>query len=256
VSVTFRSPHRYLLLAALGWGGLAAAATPTLQGELNALRELLAEGYYALAAQVEGPRVVEAFPESLEAHLLYARALLLVGNPDAAGEVLSDLGSTSQRPDALHLNALVRAAQGDTEGATELLRAAFEASPSYDVAMDWGQVAWQGGHLEEAERAYRAATTTPEGQREPWPTLNVARLQLVQGRFGEAIESLNATLDLLENDTALLPSPAYIEAFYRLGEAHEALGDLEGAVSHYQAARSVDPDFAPAREALQRLGSP
>lgn len=170
--------------------------------------------------------------------------------------MLSALGSAPQAPDALHLSALVRAAQGDTEGAAELLRAAFETSPSYDVAMDWGQVAWQGGHFEEAERAYRAAMTTPKGRHEPWPTLNIARLQLMQGRFEEAVESLNTTLDILEDDTALLPSPAYIEAFYRLGEAHEALGDLEGAVSHYQAARSVDPDFAPAREALRRLGSP
>lgn len=259
----FRRP---LLLALLGLSGLGfggfgfgAAPAPSLQRELSALRDLLAEGYYALAAQVEGPRVVGAFPESAEAQLLYARALLLVGNPDAAGGALAAIDPAAHPAlthEIAHLGALVRAAEGDTVGAAEALQATFQAAPSYAVAMDWGQVAWQGGHFGEAERAYRAAMATPRGREEPWPTLNLARLQMVQGRFEEALESLNTTLDILEDETGPLPSPAYVEAFYRLGEAHEALGDLEGAVSNYQAATSADPDYTPAEEALRRLGSP
>ncbi len=44
------------------------------------MRALLQEGLYALAAQVEGPELVRALPESAEAHYLYAKALYLTGD--------------------------------------------------------------------------------------------------------------------------------------------------------------------------------
>lgn len=241
---------------------VSARSAQSLQNEVGSLRDLLDEGYYALAAQVEGPRVLGQFPESAEAQLLYARALLLTGNTEEAAGALeaarehSTGASGALTHELAHFEALVRAARGDTEGASEQLRRTFEEAPSYALAMDWGRSAWQGGLLEEATRAYRAAATTPLGQNQPWPTLNLARLQLLQSDFGAAIDSLGTTLDILETEIGPLPSPAYIEAFYRLGEAYEALGDREQAVSNYQAARSADPDYTPAADALERLGNP
>ncbi len=249
-------------LGSAAWAQADGAAAGATADNVAALRELLSGGYYALAAQVEGPRVVEAQPQNAEAHLLYARALLLTGNVGGAAaaleQAITEQDSIEENivTDIAHLDALVRAEQGDTEGARELLARTFEASPSYTLAMDWGRVAWQGGRLGEAARAYREAMTIPGGAQHPWPTLNLARLQLLQGDFGGAIESLNTTLDILEDETGPLPSPAYIEAFYRLGEAHEALGELEQAVSNYQAARSSDPDYALALDALDRLDTP
>ena len=156
-----------------------------------ALRELLSGGYYALAAQVEGPRVVETHPQNVEAHLLYARALYLVGNLSAATDQLERAETLPATPElkraTAHLSALVKAAQGDTATAEGLLVQTFRAAPDYQVAMDWGRVAWQGGDLETALRAYRAAAATPEGQRQPWPSLNTARLQLQRGDFSGAI---------------------------------------------------------------------
>lgn len=253
---------------------LSPSSAQTLQNDIGALRELLNEGYYALAAQVEGPRVVRQFPESAEAQLLYARALFLTGNTEEAAAILEAAvlevaaleaarerspgkgGAASLVHEVAHLDALVRAARGDTEGAAELLRHTFQEAPSYALAMDWGRTAWQGGLTEEAMRAYRAAMTTPAGQHQPWPTLNLARLQLLQSEFEAAIDTLGTTLDLLEAETSPFPSPAYIEAFYRLGEAYEALGEREQAVSNYQAARSADPDYTPAADALERLENP
>lgn len=247
------------LLTLIHLSGYSSVAWAQPDG-VAALRELLDGGYYALAAQVEGPQAVEADPRNAEARLLYARALYLVGNLEAAGSQLEQARTLPATPELgraiTHLRALVGAAQGDPEGAARLLAQVFRAAPDYEVAMDWGQVAWQAGDLEAALRAYRAAAGTPAGQREPWPSLNTARLQLQQGDFGGAIATLETTLTLLEGDPSPRPSPAYAEAFYRLGQAHEARGEVEEAVSNYQAARSVDPDYAPAEAALERLAAP
>lgn len=224
-----------------------------------ALRDLIAGGYYALAAQVDGPQVVRAHPQSGEAHLLYARALYLVGNLEAAAAQLNRAKGLANSPDlqrsVTHLGALVQAAQGNPESAVRQLAQLFAASADYEVAMDWGQVAWQSGNLGAALRAYRAAGNTASGETEPWPSLNEARLLLLQKNYREAITTLGTTLTILEAAPTPRPSPAYAEAFYRLGEAHEALGETDDAISNYQAASSVAPDYLPARKALERLGT-
>ena len=250
--------RRYVLLCLVVSGSWSAVWAQT--DSVAALRELLSGGYYALAAQVEGPRVVKAQPGDAEARLLYARALYLVGNLEAAGVQLTRAEALPASPElarsVTHLSALVRAAQGDTVAAERLLARTFRAAPDYQLAMDWGRVAWQGGDLGTALRAYRAAAATPEGQLKPWPSLNLARLQLQAGRFGDAIISLETTLTLLEEDPSPRPSPAYAEAFYRLGQAYEAQGEVQEARSNYQAARSVDPEYAPAEAALEKLDPP
>lgn len=238
-------------------GGVRAQADP-----VAALDELLRGGYYALAAQVEGPQVVQARPRSAEARLLYARALYLSGSAAEAERQLAaarKLPATPEQRRALgHLGALVRAAQGDTAQAARALAALYRAAPDYEVAMDWGQVAWAEGDIEAALRAYRAAATTTRGRREPWPTLNVARLLLQRGDPQAALEPLETTLTRFEGNPSPhpRPSPAYAETFYRLGQAYEALGDPQAALPNYQAARSVDPAYAPALSALERLGAP
>lgn len=243
-------------LAALssGFAGVQAQAAP------GTLKDLLDGGYYALAAQIEGPRAVQTTPQSAEAHLLYARALYLVGNLGSAQTQLGQARALSKTPQqklkVTHLEALLKAAQGDAVRAARLLEGVFKASPDYQTAMDWGQVAWQGGKLGAALRAYHAAQATPEGQSQPWPTLNIARLLLQQGRHEAALAPLETILTQLERDPSPRPSPAYAETFYRLGQAHEALGGVQEAVSNYQAARSADPDYIPAAEALTRLGAP
>ncbi len=251
-------------LAALANGFAGGLVGAQAQAAPDTLEDLLDGGYYALAAQIEGPRAVKINPQNAEAHLLYARALYLVGNLGSAQTQLGQARALAKTPpqklSVTHLEALLKAAQGDAARAARLLEGVFKAVPDYQTAMDWGQVAWQGGKLGTALRAYRAAQTTPEGQREPWPTLNIARLLLQQGRFEAALAPLETVLTQLETqfeqDPGPRPSPAYAETFYRLGQAHEALGSVQEAVSNYQAARSADPAYIPAAEALARLGAP
>lgn len=229
------------------------------QTEFNDMTDLLDLGYYNSAARIEGPELVERYPDSPEAHYLYATALYLTGELLTAREQLDvavTLAGPGSDPEHTHLDGLLQADAGDIEGALSLLSDAFSSSENYLYAMDWGRVAWLGGAYDEALVAYRAAAETTRGRREVWPHLNLGRLLTYLNRNDEAIAAYTTALEVFEafdpGGTAP-PSPAYVEAFYRLGELYEAADDRESAVSFYQAARTTDPNYQPARDALDRM---
>lgn len=246
-----------VVLCGVWWGGCAFAQT----GAFAEMRQLLDQGFYALAAQVEGPKLVDRFADDPEAHYLYAKALYLTGDVSRARDVLDAALATTDTPPARYwqLSGLLAAASGDGVTAQTRLERAWRLEPSYPIAMDLGRIAWQAGDLGTALAAYEAAATTEAGMGEPWPHLNRARLLLIQDRPDEAVGVLEATLDILDRtlDTtsATLPSPAYAEAFYRLGQAYEARGDLAQALANYEAASLTDPTYQPARDALGRLST-
>lgn len=223
------------------------------------MRDLLARGYYNSAAQLNGPNLVQRFPEDPEAHLLYARALYRVGNLDAAQARLDQataLASGGVPTSHVHLGGLLRFAQGDASGAVRVLQNAFLREPLYTYAMDWARVAWQAGQYDAALEAFIAAGTTAQGGREPWPHVGRGRILLAMERTEEAIDAFETAIEVFEAfDTgdARLPSPAYVEAWYRLGEAYEALGRMTEAEVSYKAARSADPNYGPAVQAIDRL---
>ena len=236
------------------------------QDALGDMRALLGSGSYYYAAQVAGPALVTENPEAPEAHFLYSRALYLTGDAAAAGVQLGAARRLAggDTPDYLWLDGLLQAATGNLEEAEKLLQRAFveaqtagqTGDTAYDMAMDWGRVAWQRDDIGGALRAFEAAATTERGQREPWPNLNRGRLLIYSGDYKAAIAALEAAITVFEqNDTAAegLPSPAYVEAYYRLGQVYELEGDRSTAAQHYEFARVVDPNYAPALEALARL---
>lgn len=239
--------------------GLAALPAAAAQADSVApMRNLLERGYYNAAAQLEGPNLVLRLPDDPEAHYLYARALWLTN--DAAGarreiDIALELADEPSAP-LLHLDGLVRASEGDTAGALEALGRAFEASGEYQHAMDWGMIAWRAGQTELALQAYAAAGETERGRSEPWPALNRGRILALVGRDEEAREAFEASIEVFERSDVggVGPPPvAYVEAFYRLGQLRERAGDLSGAEQDYKAARSIDPNYAPAIEALDAL---
>jgi tetratricopeptide (TPR) repeat protein len=267
-------PGRLAALA-LVMAGLLAYAQPE---NFEAMRALLDEGRYALAVQVEGPRLVTAFPEEAEAYYLYSRALYLVGDLVEAGVQLEEaIARDGGEPRYRWLEALLEADGGRPQAAQERLERLFSAAPSYALAMDWGRVAWQAGDFDSAIRAFTEAQVREGGRYQPWPYLNHARLLGYQGRFEEAIDVLQTAIDVIvaaedtaedtaenaaenatenaapRNDEAAVPHPAYVEAFYLLGEAYEALGQREDARANYYAALSADPIHQPSRIALNRL---
>ena len=238
---------------------LASAVALARDDAMAQMRDLVARGYYNSAAQLNGPLLVERFPDDPEAHLLYAQALYYVG--DLAGaqarlERANELTGGGLPAAHVHLGGLLRAAQGDATGALRQLQNAFLRDPTYRHAMDWARVAWQAGSYEEALQGFSAGAATPTGQREPWPHVGRGRILLALGRVEEAIGAFETAIEVFEAfDTgeARLPSPAYVEAWYRLGQAYESLGRLAEAEVSYKAARSADPNYGPAVQALDRL---
>lgn len=238
---------------------LASGAVLARDAAMDTMRDLLNRGYYNSAAHLNGPNLVESFPDDPEAHFLYARALFLVGEIDAAAARLAIANERTVGgipPGHVHLGALLRAAQGDAAGAVRALQNAFLRSQRYEYAMDWARVAWQAGMYEDAIEAFTAAAATEAGRREPWPHLGRGRLLAAVGRTEAAIEAFERAIDVYETNAASagrLPSPAYVEAWYRLGEALESLGRVVEADGAYRAARTADPNFGPAIQALERL---
>lgn len=223
------------------------------------MRDLLDGGYYNSAAQLNGPDLIAKYPDDPESHYLYARALYLTGNLiDAKSQIdlTTSLAGATADPSYDHLAALLQAATGDPQGAMRPLQNAFLRTQDYDYAMDWGRVAWQAGAYDEALQAFTAAEGVATGADAMWPRLDRGRLLMFLGRPQDAIPEFNSAIDVFEaTDTGgTRPgSPAYVESFYRLGEAHEALGDFDKAETNYRSARTADPNYAPAIAALDRL---
>ena len=238
---------------------LALAGTAFAQDPVRAMRDLIERGYWHSAAQLNGPNLIAQRPDDPEAHLLFATALYLSGDVDAAAERLahaSSLVGGGVPASHVHLAGLIRAEQGDLVGAARQLQNAFLRQPTYLHAMDWGRVAWQAGLADEAEAAFLAAAATTQGAREAWPHLARGRVLAGRGSWEAAIEAYRTALDVYEaHDPGgpRPPSPAYVEAWYRLGEAYEELGRLRDAEAAYRAARSVDPNHGPSVQAVDRL---
>lgn len=244
--------------ALLGIVLICSSVASSQQDAFAQMRDLLAQGYYNSAARLNGPELVARFPEEADAHFLYASALYLTGDTSGAQASLERALALATEPDPayVHLQGLLRAVQGDVEGALRALQNAFLRTRDYAYAMDWGRVAWQFARYEEALDAFTAAADTQRGARELWPHLDRGRVLLLLDRLPDAIAAFERAIDVFEatdRGDARPGSPAYVEAYYRLGEVYEQLGDLGRAEVNYRAARSADPNYAPAVTALDRL---
>ena len=245
----------FALAAGASWGGAQDDPTATL-------RDLLDRGFYNAAAQLEGPRVVEAAPNDAEAHLLYARAARLTGDVPTARAAFDEavaLRAAAGVPEDARLvreRGLLAAAEGDVDGALAALEAAFAASGAYGAAMDLARVAWRDGRTDAALDAFARAAETEEGAREPWPHLNRGRILGRAGDVDAALEALGRAVTVAEAQgrTSLgAPSPALVEAHYRIGTLLQARGELARAEAAYRTARSLDPNYPPALQALDAL---
>ncbi|MEJ2667285.1 MAG: tetratricopeptide repeat protein [Deinococcales bacterium] len=229
------------------------------QDAFSQMQDLLDRGYYNSAAQLNGPELIKTYPDRSEAHYLYADALYLTGNLDAAKTQLDaadKLASSQTDPKLLHLGGLLKAAQGDPSSALTAMQSAFTQTQDYTYAMDWGRVAWQAGAFDQALQAFQDAAGTEQGKTSMWPLLDQGRILIYLGRYQDAIQKLNRAIDVFDatDSGGVRPgSPAYVEAFYRLGQVYEKLGNVSEAETNYRSARTADPNYAPAIDALDRL---
>lgn len=221
-------------------------------------RELLAGGHYHSASRINGPDLIAEYPNDPEAYYLYANALYFGGNTAEAEHMIDRAFTLATEPPAtyLWLRGLIRSHQGRLPDALNDLRAAYQRAQTYDIAMALGTVGWQLAEFDIALEAFRAASETARGKRELWPYLAAGRVHLAREEYQLALEAFTTAIDVFEaHDTGSsgLPSPGYVEAFYRLGQTYEALGNYTQAEVQYRAARSSDPNYAPAIAGLDRL---
>ncbi|MGL4611901.1 MAG: tetratricopeptide repeat protein [Trueperaceae bacterium] len=248
------------LVVLLGFSllGFSLTSVSRAQSSLEQLRQNIANGYYASAAQISGPAAIEENPNNPEAFLLYGYALYYSDNASAAREQLEKaktLVGEASTPAYKHLDGLLAANEGNLTEATALLETAFLEGQDYKMAMDWGITAWQAGDFDTALRAFEAASHTEEGQKEIGPHLNRGRiLQQARTDTNEAIEAYKTALNVFEaNDLGGNVPPGVVEANFRLGEIYENLGDNPLAKSYYEATLGYDNNYTPAKDALSRL---
>lgn len=82
-----------------------------------------------------------------------------------------------------------------------------------------------------------------------WYRVEAYEAYYYTGRYQDVINLANTTL-------AWVSKPVLEETYYWRGMAYEALGSQNQAISDYKKAATLNPNFAPPREALQRLGVP
>ncbi|MEM7734597.1 MAG: tetratricopeptide repeat protein [Deinococcota bacterium] len=236
---------------------ISLAAQPATD-PFEPMQQLLAEGRYALATQVEGPSLIAQFPDNPDSYYLYAYALYLVGDSTSAQDVLTEALTLSPDPPVMYLRlqGILAAEAGDQATALEALQTVFTQAPNYAHASDLAQVAWQAGAYDDALAAFTNAENLAETtEQQVWAMLHKARLQRVLGQLDAAIISLELLLDILdaEPSTNGLPPPAYAQAFLQLGGIYEDQGDVDKALANYEAARLADPNARVASEAIARL---
>ena len=251
--------HR-LSLWFLCLGGLLAFQTySAAQVSLESMRAELRDGYFNAAAEITGPKLIETLPNEAEAHYLYAYALYLTNQQERARASLNKAQTLHNGPNPAtydHLDGLLLAAAGEFTEALRALQSAYRKHPQYDTAMDWGVTAWQTADYEAALKAFAAASNLAEGQQHPWPWLNQGRLHHHLEQTDEAANAYKAAIDAYtQNDPGdgRPASPAYVEAYYRLGELYEASEDFQNAELNYKAALAADPNYEAALTALERI---
>jgi len=232
------------------------------QDDLEQMRTNINDGYYAVAAQLLGPEIIlnETYKNDPEAHYLYALALYFDSSPAEARAALDQsLALASDVPARYeHLSGLLYAAEGDVSESLSVLQATFRKANDYEVAMDWGSIAWQAGRNEIALEAFSEAAKTDKGQRELWPHLNRGRIFKALNDYPKALTAFTMAIDTFEaNDSSMgnLPSPGYIDAFYQLGSIYELQGEAQLAKVNYEVARDLGANYPPAVEALERLAN-
>jgi tetratricopeptide (TPR) repeat protein len=100
------------------------------------------------------------------------------------------------------------------------------------------------------DQAFALARALPEEQRLyrlMWYQDGPYRAYYQAGRYQDVIDLANATI-------AWVGRAVLEESYYWRGRAYEALGEVKPAIGDYQKAAALNPNYAPPRDELRRLG--
>ena len=210
----------------------------------------------AIAEYRESMRRDPEQPDRQAVRVEWAECLLKQGRHEEALEVLQ---KTSPAPDALTLQAECYHAQGNPAEARKRLEEALRLAPR-----DLNALLLDAAIRFSANDAAGAARTLQKAA-EYHPADYRVRYKLVQayerlGRTKEALEQAKAMNELRQLRTRFsdlhnkaMTDSTSAELRCQLGELAGKLGKPDLAYSWYTAALALDPDYAPARQALGKL---
>ena len=226
-------------------GRVALAESPDSEPLNRGFAMMLLDQGRASEALKYAQRDVEVAPQLWQAHMTLGTVLRRLGRLQEA--MPQDEQALRLNPDSAlaHYNFAVALAEaGRVPEAIAHYEQVLRINPdSVKAHINLGIALVQTGKIKEAiaqdEQALRLQPDSPVAHN------GLANALAAAGRFEEAIGHYKQ---------ALRVNPNLAETHFNLGLALEKLGRTPEAVEHYQQALRLRPDFAPAKNALARLG--
>jgi tetratricopeptide (TPR) repeat protein len=209
--------------------------------------------YLASALQAQG-RIEEAIahyrkaisfePETAEVYNNLGGALLAQGRlNEALGCFHEALRIRLEYADAHSNIGIVLARQGKLEEAKEYFSRALQLKPGHvSASNNLGLVLqWQGRTSEAMKYFNQSLQGKPDYAEAHY---NLGMLLQSQGRLGEAADHYRQALQNMPDDA---------DVYYRLGSVLRLQGRLDEAAGHFRRALQIDPNYSPAREAMEAI---
>ena len=144
--------------------------------------------------------------------------------------------SLSLRPNfdlALNTVGIIHFIKGELEQAREYFEKCLVVNPEFTESRNYlGSVYQELGHLDKAEAEFKKAITDKTYHSRELPHYNLARLYFLKGNDAEALELVNAAIEI--NDRMVM-------ALNLKGVLLERLGQLQEAILSYEKALNIRP---------------
>ncbi len=196
-----------------------------------------------------GPDVLLPYHSIMQDWRSFNYQYLVIYPPERESEVFALLGEHADERENM-LAAAARARQEtDVLTGRELFFAWFNLGSSLVGLEDFSVAAFA------YDQAFAIYATLPEEPEHPesrpyrmmWYQAGPYLAYYYSARYQDVINLANATLSWLSK-------PVLEETYYWRGMAYEAQGEVNLAISDFQKAANLNPNYAPPRQALQRLG--
>ena len=237
-----------LLLAVMGVLGLERALARTPESGLAdrpVWQRVVRCGWGVLLAFSVAFNLLATAGHYGEAHAIRADELEIAGRQQEAIKQHQQALQIEPENARAHNNLGYELLQaGKIEEAIAHFEQAVRINPDYvEAHCNLGIALAQTGRIEEAVAHFKQALRTNPDYAEAYNDLGITLKR--EGKIEEAVAHY---------EQALRINPDLVTTHYNLGLALETLGRRPEAIKHYQQALKLRPDFAPAKNALTRLG--
>jgi len=218
---------------------------PNFADPHNNLGRALLEEAQIEPAMAEIKTALALDPSLIEARLNLARAMVRMGAiTEAIEQYRAVMTSSPENAEAHSDFGIALMAASDAPGAAREFQEAIRLKPQFSEAIYNLSNVWaSAGEFERAISGYRQVLCL--NPKDPSAHNNLANALLAKGSVKEAVAEFEASLAI---------DGSRVLTHYNLANALLRLNRSEEAVSHYRESYRLKPDFAPARQMLERLG--